>query len=543
MKLKKKILFAAWACHNKNYTSYQAWYIPLTKVFKEVVTFDPQETMYRYGKEEMNKQFLSLLEKEQPDYVFLWLIYDEFSIDTLLSIKEIFPRTKLINFFGDDDALFYNFSIYYGQLFGGALVNQRDFLPKYKEEGIQNVLITYGVNTSHFRPLQVKKKYDVTFVGTPKSDRYEYIMFLIKNGINVRVFGAGWESYPEICERYGGLLSTDEYVKVVNESRINLSFSKNYEGKPHFKGRVPEVCACKSFVLSELYEGYYDFFKKGSEIVMFKTREELLQLVRYYLKNEKEREAIAARAHKKILEKFTLEKELRSFFKHMDRVHIKANGLPEVKKKVITILIHELRFSTKDILERVKNCDYIAFSAAEEQTLPHKEYFQKYSLEKSKKDICCCDYYVFTPRLGNYLIFQSKYAHRILKPDEFSSVIGLSHLMVRKSYFLKNIDQFKAVAQGEPISFITDKNTAFVTIPLVQRKKVPSLKYSSMDKVFLPLYENNLRALHYQRRLLIDTYTYFLFLESLFGKYFIARRLITKALDKILARKEKFNEH
>ncbi len=537
MKLKKKILFAAWACHNKNYTSYQAWYIPLTKVFKEVVTFDPQETMYQHGKEEMNVRFLKTIKKEQPDYVFLWLIYDEFSIDTLLSIKRISPKTKLINFFGDDDALFYNFSVYYGQLFDGALVNQRDFLSKYEGEGIQNVFITYGVNTDNFRTLELPKKYDVTFIGTPKRDRYEFIKYLLKHGIDVRVFGSGWEQYSELRERYGGQLSHEGYVRVINESKINLSFSKNYEGKPHFKGRVPEVCACKSFVLSEFYGGYYDFFEKDSEIVMFKTREELLQLVGYYLKNEKERESISERAYKKILEKFILEKELRYFFRRMARVKQKANILPEVRKKVVTISIQEITSSAKDILKRVKNCDYIAFSIPEELALPHKDYFQTYSLEKSKKDICCCDYYVFTPRLGNYLLFQSKYAHRILKQDEFSLVISLSHLMVRKRYFIKNIEKFRAIAQGAPISLISDKNTAFVTIPLVQRKKVPSLKYDSMNRTFLPLYENQLRALHYQRRLLTDSYTYFLCLESLSGRYFIARRLITKALGKLLTRR------
>ncbi len=533
-----KILFAVWACHNKNHTSLSSMIYPLTKVFKEVVTFDPQEMMYRYGKEEMNKRFLSLIGKEQPDYVFLWLIYDEFSIDTLLSIKEISPKTKIINFFGDDDALFYSFSMYYGQLFEGMLINQRDFLSKYKEEGIQNVFMTYGVNTSHFRPLPVKKKYDVTFVGTPKRDRYEFIRFLLRHGIDVRVFGSGWEQYPELRERYYGQLNNSEYVRIINESRITLSFSKNYEGRPHFKGRVPEVCACKAFVLSEFYEGYYDFFKKNKEIVMFETREELLQLVRYYLKNNKEREAIAERAYKKITAKFNLEIEIFSFFKHMGRVKQKAGMLPEVKKKVITLSIQELASSTKDILKRVKNYDYIAFSMPEERALPHKKYFQAYSLEKSKKDICCCDYYVFTPQLGNYLLFQSKYAHRILKPEEFSSVVGLSHLMVRKSYFFKNIRQFKAIAQGAPISFISDKTTAFLTIPLVQRKKVPSLRYTSMDKAFLPLYENQLRVLRYQRRLLTDPYTYFLCLESLFGKSFIARQLITRAWGKLLTRRK-----
>ena len=201
--LAKKILFAAWACHNKNYTSYQAWYIPLKKVFKEVKTFDPQETMYRYGKDEMNTRFLAMVKREQPDYVFLWLIYDEFTIDTILHIKKISPQSKVVNFFGDDDALFYSSSRYYGKIFDGALVNQRDFLSSYKREGIPNVFITYWVNMDHFRPLKLTKKYDVTFIGTPKRDRYEHIMFLLQQGIDVRVFGSGWERYPELRQRYG----------------------------------------------------------------------------------------------------------------------------------------------------------------------------------------------------------------------------------------------------------------------------------------------------------------------------------------------------
>ena len=61
----------------------------------------------------MNKRFLEVVKREQPDYVFLWLIYDEFYIDTLLKIKKISAKIKIINFFGDDDSLFDNFSRFY----------------------------------------------------------------------------------------------------------------------------------------------------------------------------------------------------------------------------------------------------------------------------------------------------------------------------------------------------------------------------------------------------------------------------------------------
>src|SRR3989344_6984660 len=107
----KKMLFAAWSCNNKNYFAYQTWDAPLRKLFSKVINFDPQEKTYEYGKDEMNLQFLDIVEKEKPDYILLWLIYEEFYPETLFKIKEISPRTKVINFCGDDDAQFYDYSI------------------------------------------------------------------------------------------------------------------------------------------------------------------------------------------------------------------------------------------------------------------------------------------------------------------------------------------------------------------------------------------------------------------------------------------------
>ena len=106
----KKLLFAAWAAENKAYTSYQYFYNPLNKIFKNISLFDPQRNMYKYGREKMNQLFLELVKDEQPDYIFFWLIYDEFYLDTLKNIKKVSPKTKTINFFGDDDTLFDSFT-------------------------------------------------------------------------------------------------------------------------------------------------------------------------------------------------------------------------------------------------------------------------------------------------------------------------------------------------------------------------------------------------------------------------------------------------
>ena len=103
---KKKLIFAAWTSSNTSYFAHNTWYKPLKRIFGDFIIFDPQQLIYQYGHEEMNRMFLDLVEKEKPDYIFFWLIYDEFSVDTFIKLREISPKTKLINFFRDDDKRF-----------------------------------------------------------------------------------------------------------------------------------------------------------------------------------------------------------------------------------------------------------------------------------------------------------------------------------------------------------------------------------------------------------------------------------------------------
>ena len=67
----KKLLFAAWACEDKSYTTYQTWYGPLNRLFKNILLFDPQKNSYVYGQDAMNRKFLELIKREKPEYIFL----------------------------------------------------------------------------------------------------------------------------------------------------------------------------------------------------------------------------------------------------------------------------------------------------------------------------------------------------------------------------------------------------------------------------------------------------------------------------------------
>ncbi len=512
-KLDKKMLFAAWACHNKNYFSYQTWHEPLKSIFKEFVTFDPQEYLYMHGRKAMNEKFLEVVREEKPDFIYLWLIYDEFDIETLKRVKEVSPKTRLVNFFGDDDVLFDNYSRYYALFIDYPLASHKMYFEKYKEEGIKNVFFSCGVNTRDLKPLDVGKEYDVTFIGTPMGDRAEFIKHLFEKGVKLRVYGAGWEKYPELKEIYGGKLPQSEMTKVINQSKINLSFTKNYAGKPGFKARVFEICACRAFVLSEYFEGYLEFLKDKKEINMFQTKEELLDKVKYFLKNEKEREAISDRAYNKVVEDYAQEKEFRKTFEKIVKINgkVPAKKLPRLDKEVVYISVRDLLRGKEEIKKMIENADYVAFEEDGTRISKYRDYFQVYSFEKTGKDISCCDYFVYSRWLGNYLSLYTYFAFKTLKKEDFFRLLRMSQLVVRKGYFLDNFEKFR---YGKIYELMKENNTAFIAIPLVQVRGVNAIDFEEMKKVFLPEFEDDLRALRFHGKLWTSAYPYKLVLSS-----------------------------
>lgn len=532
MRGKKKLLFAAWACHNKNYASDQSWRVPLQKIFPDLITFDPQEEMYCFGQDAMNERFLALVRREQPDYIFLWIIYDEFTPETLLNVKKLSPQTKIINFFGDDDLLFTSSSRYYALFCDYGLIFHSAFMPAYKRESIRNVFSFSGVNTNTFYPLGIKKKYNVTFIGTPKRDRVDFIKHLVSHGIVVRIFGAGWEAYPALRNFYGGKLTHEKYVRVLNQSKINLSFSKNYEGAPSYKGRVAEIAACGSFALSEYFSGYEHILADGKEIAMFHDKDELLKKVNYYLHHEKEREAIARCAYQSVVRKFAHEKVLADIFATIsrDRTPPKTQ-LPPLTKKVCSFQCAEVvTWSDAELKAKVRESDYVTFRDDKSVASPYKDVLQVYGLEKSAEKMSCCDYYLASPSLGNVLALYAKQIAKSLSHKEAASLQMPSQLVVRTPFFLKNLKIFKRACALNSVDFINEKNTAFVSLPLLKVQRPCRIPEDFPENACAYKYEDVLRSLVYQKRVFTSPYPYCLVFHSLFHQPYLLRRMSRRFL-------------
>lgn len=320
----KHVLFAHWNAENKNDCPYQHWYLPLRDIFGKVSIFDSAKYYFRYGKEKMQNMLMEKIEKEKPDYVFFMLIYDEFDPAFLLQLKKIFPDIITINLFSDDDWRYEDFSRYYNLFFDYAIVNitAADMSSQYIKDGNKKFSLSLGMNCKLFKPLRVPKKYDLSFVGRANESRAEYLQFLIDNGIDVHVWGEGWQNYPSLSGCYHGHLPAEKFVEVINQTKINLTFTRGGYGKLQIKGRPFETAACGGFNLIEYFADYGKFFKEEKEMVMFGDKKELLMKIRHYLGNEKKLKKIADAAHKRMIKEYNKHKEIIRYFKDLSLIHI-----------------------------------------------------------------------------------------------------------------------------------------------------------------------------------------------------------------------------
>jgi spore maturation protein CgeB len=163
-----------------------------------------------------------------------------------------------------------------------------------------------------------KYGYDVVFIGSVAkihSNRWDILELLANTYDNFVFFGYGVEQVPAqytFLNKYKGAIWTEEYVKVINGSKIILNlFLDDYKKvKSGVNLRTFEIPACQAFELSQHVPGIEKYFEIGKDVETFKDNNELIEKIDYFLENDKEREMIAKSGYKKVV-KFTFENQIK----------------------------------------------------------------------------------------------------------------------------------------------------------------------------------------------------------------------------------------
>ena len=321
----KVLLFAKGADrpHQAGHYVYANLRAPLVKAGHEIIDVNFEREMAQYGKGGMHERLKNLILHEQPDLFYHVIFEDELDTSLASFIRDETPTTSLV-FFSDDDWRL-SHSLEWVAYYNVALTTSSDAYTRYKQLGHDHVLLTpYACNPDWYYPVSAEKTYDVTFVGQAYQGRPELLTWLKSQGVNLQVWGTGWEEYPDLRDIAGGFLPHFKMLEVFGKSRIVLGLAWcSIDGKtPQIKGRTFEYPACQAFQLAYFDKNLENFYHLDQEVVTFKDQWELLEKIKYFLANEKQRQSIVISAYQRTMREHTWERRYATLFNEISQLKL-----------------------------------------------------------------------------------------------------------------------------------------------------------------------------------------------------------------------------
>jgi hypothetical protein len=245
------------------------------------------------------------------------------------------------------------------------LHSERDAREKFLAIGATPLWWPMASNPRYFKPRQVARSIDVSFVGANYALRAQYVAHLLKNKVDVHAFGPRWKNPARtriraMAKHYRLLWQTltavlpesqavassvladydmrralstqfpdnlhppvtdDELITLYSRSRISLGFLEVYD--QHDPGRkVVRHLHLREFeapMSGALYcTGYMDelaeLFEPDKEIIVYNSQHELLDKIRYYLLHPDQAEKIRWAGHMRALRDHTYHHRFQRLF-------------------------------------------------------------------------------------------------------------------------------------------------------------------------------------------------------------------------------------
>lgn len=320
---------------------HENFYSALASMKGLEVAYFPFDIIAQIGRKAYNFKLLEAIKQEKPDLVFFFMYVDELIPQLLDEFKRY---TNTIAWFADDHWRIWNYSRYYAPHFNWAVTTWSKAPGIYASYGSMNIIRSqWGCNSLKWKPIgHISKDIDVSFIGQWTNQRAVVVQKLRRAGIKIYARGWGW---PE------GRTSQEELLKIIARSKINLNINdspnifgikylarllllRSYSNKlsfsfnlpdnfkswkkmsiPQIKARLFELAACGSFVITGYGDDLENFYQENKEMVFYRSSQDLIDKVKYYLPRDEEREKIAAAGYERTLREHTYEKRFLDLFK------------------------------------------------------------------------------------------------------------------------------------------------------------------------------------------------------------------------------------
>ncbi|MCF8196963.1 MAG: glycosyltransferase [Polynucleobacter sp.] len=253
----------------------------------------------------INNDFIERAKIFNPKLIFIYRgthIYPQ----TITAIRKLLPECKIFGYNNDDPfgdghppwlwRHFLKGVPGYDLMFAYRIQNLLDF----KKIGVKRTELlrswylpyqNYFVNLNDDE--KVRYECDIVFIGHFEKDgRLEHLEEIVKNGYKLRLFGPGYE-WNRILEKSPvlyhlapvHLIWGNEYNKAICGAKIALCFFSKLNHDTYTR-RCFEIPAAGSLLLSEYSEDLASLYKASEEADFFKTKEEMIKKIKFYLDND-----------------------------------------------------------------------------------------------------------------------------------------------------------------------------------------------------------------------------------------------------------------
>jgi spore maturation protein CgeB len=272
----------------------------------------------------VNKRIIRLAKTKKPDIFFTVYGFDIF--------PETYDRLRQMGILRIcwwlNDPFQFERSARISPFYDYFFTNAMGSVEKYKTIGIKKV---FFLPTACHPPVHRKldlshdelKKYksDICFAGDWNPVREELLLEVSKR-FNLSIWGP-WArklspSSPLRRHIRGKYFKPDEMVKIYNGAKIVLNIHTWY-GRFNYglNPRIFEAPACNAFTITDFKEEIPLLF--DSEYIAFRSKDEMMELIAYYIDNQSRREDISMRLNTEVYSKHTYEIRIREIFSRIDK--------------------------------------------------------------------------------------------------------------------------------------------------------------------------------------------------------------------------------
>jgi len=245
------------------------------------------------------------------------------------------------------------------------LYAEKDAKTKFDAIGVNSLWWPMASNPKYFHPVDVPRTIQASFVGANYGQRGRYVYHLLKNDVDVQVFGPEWlgnmrkplrvaakrtllsiktlmsASLEERChlsstlseydfnrmvsctfqDNFHDPISDDEMIGLYSSSHISLGFLEVYDShnpnavvKKHLHLREFEAPTCGALYCTGFTEELAEMFEPDKEVIVYKDGDEMLSKIRFYLTHPQEADKIRRAARLRALSDHTYQKRFEQLF-------------------------------------------------------------------------------------------------------------------------------------------------------------------------------------------------------------------------------------